>query len=66
MTIKNAYKTEREKKILTLAVRIDSSMAYKLIEISEKTGVTISELIREGVRRVISSVEENEKFEMFE
>jgi Ribbon-helix-helix domain len=51
------YKEFREKKVKTLYSRMDDSMINKLREIRKKTGISVSEIIREGVRRLLIEVE---------
>lgn len=51
------YKEFREKKVKTLYSRMDDSMIHKLREIRKKTGISVSEIIREAVRRLLIEVE---------
>ncbi len=52
------YKEFREKKVKTLYSRMDDSMIEKLREIRKKTGISVSEIIRESVRRLLKEVSE--------
>ena len=52
------YKEFREKKVKTLYSRMDDSMIEKLREIRKKTGISVSEIIRESVRRLLKEVNE--------
>jgi hypothetical protein len=47
------YKNDFEKKRQIMNVRMDKSMIKQLTGISRKTGISVSELIRESVRRVL-------------
>ena len=51
------YKDVYQKKRHIMNVRMDESMIQQLNGISRKTGISVSELIRESVRRVLSEVE---------
>jgi hypothetical protein len=51
------YKEFREKKVKNLYCRMDDSMMEKLLDIRKKTGISISEVIREAVRRLLIEVE---------
>ena len=51
------YKEFREKKEKILYSRMDDSMITKLREIRKKTGISVSEVIREAVRRLLIEVE---------
>lgn len=55
------YKEKREKKSIIQPCRMDEKMINKLNEITAKTGISISELIRESVRHLIIEVEETGK-----
>lgn len=52
------YKEITEKKKQILYCRMDDSMIDRLREIRTKTGISTSELIREGVRRLLRDVEQ--------
>jgi len=52
----NGYKTTFEKKNQRLYLRLDDSMIDKLKEIRRKTGISVSELVRESVRRLLQEV----------
>lgn len=52
------YKEFREKKEKILYSRMDDSMITKLREIRKKTGISVSEIIRESVRRLLMEVNE--------
>ena len=52
------YKDLREKKKQILYSRMDDSMIDRLREIRTKTGISVSEIIRESVRRLLQEVDE--------
>lgn len=52
------YKIRYEKKKQIMYVRMDDSMIERLKDISRKTGISSSELIRESVRRMLQEVDE--------
>ena len=51
------YKEFREKKEKILYSRMDETMIAKLREIRKKTGISVSEVIREAVRRLLIEIE---------
>lgn len=51
------YKEFREKKVKTLYSRMDDTMISKLRDIRKKTGISVSEIIREAVRRLLIECE---------
>jgi hypothetical protein len=51
------YKEFREKKEKILYSRMDETMIAKLRDIRKKTGISVSEVIREAVRRLLQEVE---------
>ena len=51
------YKEFREKKEKTLYSRMDDTMIAKLRDIRKKTGISVSEVIRESVRRLLQEIE---------
>jgi predicted DNA-binding protein len=51
------YKIAIEKKKQILYSRMDDSMIARLREIRKKTGISVSEIIREAVRRLIHEVD---------
>jgi metal-responsive CopG/Arc/MetJ family transcriptional regulator len=51
------YKEFREKKEKTLYSRMDDTMIAKLRDIRKKTGISVSEVIREAVRRLLAEIE---------
>jgi predicted DNA binding CopG/RHH family protein len=53
------YKTKYEQKNQRLDVRLDTSMIQRLKQIRRETGISVSELIRESVRRLLVDVSEN-------
>ncbi len=57
METTSGYKTRFEKKNQRLDVRLDTSMIEKLKEIRRNTGISVSELVRESVRRLLQEVE---------
>ena len=54
----NGYKTRYEKKKDHLFVRMDDSMIKRLRDIRKKTGISVSEVIRESVRRLLQEVDQ--------
>lgn len=54
----NGYKVAYEKKKKTLYSRMDDSMIQRLREIRKKSGISVSEVIREAVRRLLQEVDE--------
>jgi Arc/MetJ-type ribon-helix-helix transcriptional regulator len=52
------YKLVYEKKKKILYSRMDDSMIEKLKNIRKKTGISVSEVIRESVRRLLKEVDE--------
>src|ERR1035437_944669 len=54
----NGYKVAYEKKKQHLYSRMDDSMINKLKEIRRKTGISVSEIIRESVRRLLKEIDE--------
>ena len=57
METSSGYKTRFEKKNQRLDVRLDTSMIQKLKQIRRETGISISEIVRESVRRLIQETE---------
>jgi len=53
------YKEFREKKEKILYSRMDDSMITRLRNIRKKTGISVSEIIREAVRRLLKEVDES-------
>ncbi len=53
------YKTRFEIKDKNLYCRMDNSMIKRLREIKRKTGISVSEIIRESVRRMLQEVDES-------
>ncbi len=58
MDTTEGYKIRYEKKEKILYARMDETMILKLKMISRKTGISVSELIRESVRRLLHNVDE--------
>ncbi len=54
----NGYKVAFEKKKQILYSRMDDSMISRLKDIRKKTGISVSEIIREAVRRLLQEVDE--------
>jgi predicted DNA-binding protein len=52
------YKVAFEKKKKILYSRMDDSMIKRLRDIRKKTGISVSEIIRESVRRLLSEVDQ--------
>jgi len=57
-TTVQGYKVAYEKKKDILYSRMDETMIKRLREIKRKTGISVSEIIRESVRRLIQEVDE--------
>lgn len=57
METKNGYKLGYEKKKQILYSRMDDTMILRLREIRKKTGISVSEIIRESVRRLLLDVD---------
>ena len=58
------YKDQKEKKVQIQYCRMDSSMIARLKEIRRKTGISTSEIIREGVRRLLVDIESTGSFSL--
>ena len=58
MSTIEGYKLVHEKKKDIIYSRMDESMIKRLREIRKKTGISVSEIIRESVRRLLHDVEE--------
>ena len=54
----NGYKEFTEKKKQILYSRMDDTMIKRLRDIRKKTGISVSEIIRESVRRLLNEVDE--------
>jgi hypothetical protein len=52
------YKFRTEKKKQILYSRMDDSMIQRLREIRKRTGISVSEIIRESVRRLLQEVDQ--------
>jgi len=59
MIVENGYKTRKEEKKKILNVRADDSMISELNEIRNQVGISVSELLREGARRLIKEAKED-------
>ena len=57
METTSGYKTRFEKKNQRLDLRLDTSMIQKLKQIRRETGISVAELIRESVRRLLQETE---------
>ena len=51
------YKVRFEKKEQTLYSRMDDTMISRLRDIRKKTGISVSEIIREAVRRLLNEID---------
>jgi len=56
------YKTKYEQKNQRLDIRLDESMVQRLKQIRRETGISVSELCREAVRRLIMESQEGGSF----
>lgn len=52
------YKIANEKKKQILYSRMDDSMIKRLRDIRKRTGISVSEIVREAVRRLLKEVDE--------
>jgi predicted DNA-binding protein len=52
------YKIRNENKSKILYSRMDDSMIQRLRDIRKRTGISVSEIIREAVRRLLKEVDE--------
>jgi predicted DNA-binding protein len=52
------YKITNEKKKQILYSRMDNSMIQRLRDIRKRTGISVSEIIREAVRRLLKEVDD--------
>jgi hypothetical protein len=59
MELVKGYKARFEIEDNNLYCRMDSSMVQSLKEIRKATGISVSEIIRESVRRLIQEVNES-------
>lgn len=60
METTTSYKNRFEKKNQRLDIRLDESMIQRLKEIRKETGISVSELCREAVRRLIKDVSDSD------
>ena len=60
----NGYKEVFEKKKQILYSRMDDTMIQRLRMIRKKTGISVSEIIREAVRRLIQEIDEKGSFNL--
>ena len=60
----NGYKVAYEKKKKILYSRMDDSMIQRLREIRKKTGISVSEIIREAVRRLLQEIDEKDSINL--
>jgi predicted DNA-binding protein len=58
------YKTRFEIKDKNLYCRMDSGMIQRLKEIRKATGISVSEVIRESVRRLIQEVDDTDSINL--
>lgn len=59
METTTGYKTSYEQKNQRLDIRLDESMIERLKQIRRETGISVSELCREAVRRLIMESQES-------
>jgi predicted DNA-binding protein len=52
------YKIRYEKKEKNLYCRMDDSMIQRLKDIRKRTGISISEIMREAIRKLLKEVDE--------
>jgi len=58
------YKIKYEKKKKILYSRMDESMIERLNDIRTKTGISVREIIREGVMRLLQEIDETGSFNL--
>jgi antitoxin component of RelBE/YafQ-DinJ toxin-antitoxin module len=58
MIVEEAYKTKKEDKLKTIYCRVDYTMHRELCTIRNEVGISLSELIRAGARRIIKDAKE--------
>jgi hypothetical protein len=58
MIVKEAYKNKKSDKVITIYCRVDEIMNQQLCKIRNQTGISLSELIREGARRIIADAKD--------
>jgi len=63
-TTVHGYKVAYEKKKDILYSRMDETMIKRLREIKRKTGISVSEIIREAVRRLLNEIQETGSFNL--
>lgn len=54
MLLKQAYKNRREQKDKRLEIRLDESMVKAIYKIRNQTSMSISEIVRTGIRLAIN------------
>ncbi len=59
MTTINGYKEFKEKKTKIIYSRMDDTMIARLKEIRKRTGISVSEIIREAVRQLFQEVDKS-------
>ena len=57
METASGYKTSFEKKNQRLDIRLDASMIDRLKQIRRETGISVSEICREAVRRLLQETD---------
>ena len=55
----NGYKEFKEKKAKIIYSRMDDTMIARLKEIRKRTGISVSEIIREAVRQLLRDVDKS-------
>lgn len=63
-TTVQGYKVAYEKKKDILYSRMDETMIKRLREVKRKTGISVSEIIREAVRRLLNEIQETGSFNL--
>lgn len=58
MKLNDGYKNKHEIKMQRMEFRLDTSMYKQLLDIRKRHGVSVSELIRESIRRLIADAKE--------
>ena len=64
MEIIDGYKLKYEKKKSIVYVRMDESMIGQIKMINQRMGISTSEIVREGVSRILKEIESSGKVKL--
>lgn len=64
IVVEEAYKIQKEDKLKVIYCRMDESMHRELCQIRNQTAISLSELIREGARRIIKDAKEKAEIKL--